>query len=114
MAIYVKTSTPRALVQKINQDIHENKIQTWTVDKDGDYTHAPEQWRNRAWIRPHIEEGRVVFGALCRKDANMTVNEYAVFHGRFVEMLLDNFDHMCMSIEVTPLGTKYDSISIKK
>ena len=44
----------------------------------------------------------------------MTVNEYAVFHGRFVEMLLDNYDHMCSSIEVTPLGTKYDSISVKK
>lgn len=114
MAIYVKTETPRGLVQKINQDIKENRIQTWTVDNDGDYTHVPEQWKNRVWVRPHIEEKRVVFGVLGRKDANMTVTEYAVYHGRFVEMLLSNYDRICSSIEVSPLGTKYDSISNKK
>lgn len=36
--------------------------------------------------------------------------DYAIYHGRFVEMLLAHFDHQCDSIDVSSLGTKYDRI----
>lgn len=82
-------------------------------DSDGDFTHSVEQWKFRAWIRPHVESERVVFAILCRNDKNLSVAEYAVYHGRFVEMLLCHFDKVCQSIDVTPLASQYDKISIQ-
>lgn len=108
MAIYVKTDTPGRLVENIKKKIDEHKIDTWSVDSDNDFTHDVDQWRKKAWIRYRIEDGRVVFYVICRKDANMTIVEYAVYHGRFVEMLLAHFDKECDAIEVSPLATSYD------
>ena len=110
MAIFVKTKTPRMLVENIKKLIDEQKIDTWSVDSDNDFTHDVDQWRNKAWIRHKIEAGRVVFYVICRKDANMTIVEYAVYHGRFVEMLLAHFDKECDAIEVSPLATSYDRV----
>lgn len=112
MAIFVKTNTPGTLVENIRKKIGEHRIDTWSVDSDNDFTHNVDQWRNRAWIRHKIESGRVVFYVICRKDANMTIIEYAVYHGRFVEMLLMHFDKECDAIEVSPLATSYDSVTI--
>ena len=112
MAIFVTTNTPGMLVENIKKKIDEHKIDTWSVDSDNDFTHNVDQWRNRAWIRYAIESGRVVFYVICRKDANMTIVEYAVYHGRFVEMLLTHFDNECNAIEVTPLATSYDRVKI--
>lgn len=114
MAIFVSTDTPGLLVDGIKKKIEEHKIDTWIIDSDGDYTHNTDQWRNRAWIRHKIESGRVVFFVICRTDANMSIVEYALFHGRFVEMLLTHFDHECTTIEVTPLASTYDSVVASK
>lgn len=110
MSIYVKTDTPSELVQRIKDGINEHKIATWLCDSDGDFTHDTDQWRHHAWISPLVEEGRVVFRILCRKDKDLSVMDYAIYHGRFVEMLLVHFDNTCKDIEVTPLATKYDII----
>ncbi len=111
MAIYVKTENPIQLVRSIRDGIANQKIETWLCDNDGDFTHDTDQWRNQAWITPFVEEGRVVFGIIGRKDRNLKVVEYAIYHGRFVEMLLTHFDKTCQSIEVSPLATKYDSVN---
>ena len=110
MAIYVKTNTPEMLVENIKKKIDEHKIDTWSVDSDNDFTHNVDQWRNRAWMRHKIESGRVVFYVICRSDANMKIVEYAIYHGRFVEMLLTHFDKECDAIEVSPLATSYDIV----
>lgn len=114
MAIFVKTANPTFLVQSIRDKIKENKIQTWAIDQDGDFTHVPEQWKNKAWMTAEIEADRVVFSIIGRRSVAVSVTDYAIYHGRFVEMLLDNFDNQCLSIEVTPLATKYDIISLNK
>jgi len=114
MAIYVKTPAPGMLIEGIKKKIDEHIIDTWSIDSDGDYTHNTDQWRNRAWIRHKIESGRIVFFVICRNDSNMSVVEYAVYHGRFVEMLLTHFDKECTGIEVSPLATTYDSVVASK
>ena len=111
MYIFVKTNNPQGLVDKIKESIDKKIIDTWSYDSEGDFTHSVEQWKYRAWMRPHIEKDKVVFAVICRRDKNMTMVEYAVYHGRFVEMLLRHFDRICTSIEVSPLGTKFDVIS---
>lgn len=112
MSIYVKSTNPRLLVENIRSKIKLQEIKTWTVDKDGDFTHSTEQWENCAWICPKIEDEnrRVVFYILGRKDRNVSTLEYAIYHGRFVEMLLTHFDSVCDSIEVSALASRYDRI----
>ena len=114
MAIFVTVDNPASFVQDIKKGIDEKTIQTWEYDSDGDFTHSPDQWKNSAWIRPHEEAKRVVFGIVDRKDRNSSVVEYAVFHGRFVEMLLEHFDSRCEEISVSPMGTSYDIIEMTK
>ena len=116
MAIYVKTSSPYMLVDSIKEKIKSQTIKTWSVDNDGDMTHTAEQWRYNAWMRVKIEPelNRIVFYIICRNDRNLSVADYAVYHGRFVEMLLTHFDKDCQSIEVTALASKYDSVVASK
>lgn len=114
MSIYVRTSNPRKLVDEINDQIEQSSIDTWSVDKDGDYTHTAEQWKNHAWIHPIIETNRVVFAIWGRVNENLSVVDYAIYHGRFVEMLLVHFDHQCDYIEVSSLATKYDRIKAEQ
>lgn len=114
MAIYVNTDNPSELVKKIQDGIENHSIETWLCDSAGDFTHDTDQWRYRAWMTPFIEENRVVFGIICRKDRNLSISEYAIYHGRFVEMLLRHFDKTCNDIRVSPLATKYDIVNKDK
>ena len=44
MAIFVETNSPQSLVGKIKEAIDQNKIDTWSYDSDGDFTHNVDQW----------------------------------------------------------------------
>lgn len=108
MAILVKTDNPKKLVRDINEGIEQGKIDTWAKDREGNYTHSRPQWMYHAWMHPYIYEDRVVFGILGRSDAKLTTAEYAVYHGRFAEMLLSHFDQSMSSIIVSPGATQFD------
>lgn len=111
MSIKVKTNNPSLLINDIKKLIDEKKIDTWKYDSDGDFTHSVPQWVYHAWIRSKIVGvDEVVFSILGRKDRKMTTIEYAVYHGRFVEMLLTHFDKVCKNIDVSSLPTVYDSL----
>jgi len=110
MSIYVKTANPRKLVDDINEKINNSAINTWSIDKDGDYTHTAQQWQFHAWVHPIVETERVVFAIWGRVSEDMSVVDYAIYHGRFVEMLLTHFDHQCTKIEVSCLASGYDRI----
>jgi hypothetical protein len=92
MAIRVFCNSPRALLTQINAAVRERSIETWEVDRDGDFTHSPEQWKDLAWFRPVIEEDKLVFNILGRTNLTMSKRTYGVYHGRFIEMLLTHFD----------------------
>jgi hypothetical protein len=92
MAVIVKLSDPSALLKEIKKAIDDKKIETWSYDKDGDFTHTPSQWKNKAWLRPKIYTGELRFGILKPTDTTLTTEVYAVYHGRFIEMLLAHFD----------------------
>lgn len=110
MSIYVTTVNPRKLVDNINEKIKNSSINTWSVDKDGDYTHTAQQWQYHAWIHPIVEPGRVVFAIWGRLNEDLSVVDYAIYHGRFIEMLLSHFDQQCSDIEVTSLASRYDNV----
>lgn len=108
MAIIVKTKvSPKKLIDKLNEKINRESIITWIVDEDGDYTHTPAQWMYRAWFK--AREGgdqTIVFGLVESRKYTLTKELYAVYHGRFAEMLLAHFDGDIEDIAIRPLLDK--------
>ena len=101
MAILVNTQSPAALLVAIKDAIDKGHIVTWSYDADGDFTHTPDQWARKAWLRPKIESGELRFGILGRTDEKLSKLIYGVYHGRFIEMLLTHFDDRFVTANAT-------------
>lgn len=116
MAITVHLRESIDLVDSIKKKIDSKAITTWIYDSDGDFTHDVDQWRYKAWIRPRHNEDKqkIVFNILGRNDRKMTSAEYAVYHGRFAEMLLVHFDLQISRVELSALPTSSDSLGEDK
>ncbi|MDP3493823.1 MAG: hypothetical protein Q8R82_11965 [Hyphomonadaceae bacterium] len=92
MAIIITNANPAELLKEIYKAIDEKKIITWSYDKDKDFTHATAQWENKAWFRSKIYDNELRFGIYGQKNIELTKEIYAIYHGRFIEMLLAHFD----------------------
>jgi hypothetical protein len=101
MAIRVTTGQPSTLLAAIKKAINERKVETWSCDSDGDFTHTPPQWSKKAWLRPHVETGALVFTIINPQGVTLTKEIYVVYHGRFVEMLLAHFDNSFSNAETS-------------
>ena len=104
MAITIKTKNPQKLIKSLNDAIENREILTWSVDQDGDYTIARDQWRYHAWFKPQdIKDGELIFGIVQSRKYNMTRKLYGIYHGRFVATLLSHFDDLMDDIIISPL-----------
>jgi hypothetical protein len=92
MAVRVFCDNPSELLGAIKTSIRNGSIETWLVDTDGDFTHTPEQWKNKAWFRPVVDTDKIIFNILGPASGRMSRTVYGVYHGRFIEMLLTHFD----------------------
>jgi hypothetical protein len=101
MAIFVATGNPTGLLQQIRSAIDSGAVETWKYDKDGDFTHSPPQWKNKAWLRPSLSPGLLRLGILGQENTTLSKEVYAVYHGRFIEMLLAHFDDSFSRAEAT-------------
>jgi hypothetical protein len=111
MAIRLKTSTPQALLNAFKKAIDSKHISTWSYDADGDFTHTPDQWKNKAWLRPHVRTGELVLTIIKPQNVNITALIYAVYHGRFLESMLNHCDTQFSEGVATALPTTEDKIS---
>jgi hypothetical protein len=102
MALTVKTSQPAQLLAKVKKAIDDRKIDTWTYDSDGDFTHSPPQWKDKAWLKPKIEQGELTFRILGQENVRILREVYGVYHGRLIEMLLVHFPQYFTSTSATP------------
>jgi hypothetical protein len=109
MAVHVNTNKAAALLAAIKKQIDDGKIKTWEYDRDGDFTHSPDQWKGEAWLRPHPQQGVLAFGLLGQEDVTMTKTVYGVYHGRFIEMLLAHFDSDFTVAQATAMPTDFDT-----
>ncbi len=113
MAIFVNANDPQELLKLIKDKIKNEEIETWEIDEEGDFTHVPDQWRKEAWLRPHVDRDNqiLVFGILGRRSKPMYNVVYAVYHGRFSEMLLTHFGEEIKCINISPKPIRgYDII----
>lgn len=93
------------LVKKIKELIDRNEIITWKYDEDGDFTATQDQWRFEAWLRPKYDDvnKHLYFGIVKNSKWDMSKEVYAVYHGRFAEMLLAHFDTYILNIEISSM-----------
>lgn len=101
MSIRVTTSQPGALLAAIKKAIDDRRVETWSYDSDGDFTHTPPQWARKAWLRPRVEIGALVLSIINPQGVTLTKEVYGVYHGRFIEMLLAHFDNMFTNAEAS-------------
>jgi len=85
MSLSFDTPNPAALLQSFKKAIDNKKVTTWTYDADGDFTHSPDQWRNKAWLRPRVANGQLTMNILKPQNATVSWEVYGVFQGRFAE-----------------------------
>ena len=113
MAVRVFSENPKSLLMRVKAAIDDGSIETWSVDADGDFTHTPEQWRNRAWFRPVISEDKIVFNILGPKSKPISRTVYGIYHGRLIEMFLTHFDQKFSRASATALPVTGDRIGSK-
>jgi hypothetical protein len=95
MAIYFETKTPKKLLAAYKKAVDDGHVDTWSYDQDGDFTHTAEQWSNKAWLRPKIQEGTaLVFYILKPQETELSTIVYAIYHGRFIESMLSHCDKL--------------------
>lgn len=119
MAIEVKLRkiAPEQFINDIKKKIDDGEIDTWVYDEDGDFTHSSSQWINKAWMSPSIIEEdlskEIIFGILGRRGVNLSMTEYSIYHGRFVEVLLKYYSEYISNLVVTtPLVSPHDTHKI--
>jgi hypothetical protein len=113
MALTVSTSSPQALLDAIKDAIDDKKVLTWGYkDVNGVryYTHTAHQWKKRAWFKPSIKPGALVFNIVPPQGKRVTTEVYAIYHGRFAEMLLAHFDQMFSEATVSALAKDGDMV----
>jgi hypothetical protein len=59
MAIRAFTDNGRSLLARIRGLIDQGHIDTWSYDKDGDFTHTPPQFKNKAWLHLEVQNDRL-------------------------------------------------------
>lgn len=102
MSLTINTTTPKGLLSAIKKEIEENKIRTWSNDLAGNFTHTPDQWENKASLKPTLGIGKLSISII--KPTNATVLSKAVkgvYYGRFIEMICTHFDGRFTSINCT-------------
>jgi hypothetical protein len=109
--ISIETDSPEKLLQAIKDAIDDKHIKTWHYDDDGDFTHSAPQWNQQAWLRPEIKTGILELGILAPCDVKISTEVYAIYHGRFIEMILAHFDDAFAQVGATAMPTAADVIA---
>jgi hypothetical protein len=111
MAIQVNTDDSQGLLDSIYDAIDEGSIETWAYDKDKDFFHdtSDGQWEGEAWLRPTVGKSALVLHVI-PPTKGLSMEAYAVYHGRFIEMLLAHFDEDFSEAFATAQATGDDRV----
>lgn len=110
MAITVITDTPEQLLADIRSAIKDSTISTWRDTPKGNFTHASLRWKRKAWFKPTIEERKLKLNIIRPQGQKVSKTIYAVYHGRFAQMLLNHFDSKIDSIRISSLAETGDLV----
>lgn len=111
MAVRFITKTPNKLLTAYKKAIDDGHVDTWAYDHQGDFTHTPEQWNKRAWLRPSVVDGeKLVFNIIRPKGSTVPTDIYAVYHGRFIESMIAHCAGLFTDARATPVADSGDLV----
>jgi len=104
MSIRAFTDDAAGLLAGIKKLIDQNHITTWRYDNDGDFTHTASsgQWNGKAWLRPQVKSDMLRFVILNTEGIPLTREIFAIFHGRFIEMLMAHMSNKFTRASASP------------
>lgn len=108
MAVIVEASDPRTLLAEIRKAVRGGTCKPWHCDSDGDFYLAEES--PRVWLRAEIDSAKFVLRVLPAQGKHVSKRQYAVYHARFVELLLNHFDRQFQSVAATALPAHGDKV----
>ncbi len=110
--ITISTSKPDQLLKDIYEAIRHGNITTWEATSHGSltYTALSGRWKNKAWFKPSVDTNSLNFNIIRPQGSKVSKHVYAVYHGRFSEMLLAYFDASMKSIYLTALAGDDDIV----
>ena len=103
------TANSTGLLAAFKKAIDDKKVVTWSYDKDGDFTHTPQQWSGKAWLRPVVSQGRLTMNFLGPKGVTWEV--FGVYHGRFIESMIVHCNDLFTTGTATSKPATSDSIA---
>lgn len=112
MAANFETTDPNGLLRAFKQAIDNGHVDTWSYDRDGNFTHTPPQWKDQAVMRPSVLNEWLVMNFYLRKGQKATKALYAVYHGRFIESMLTHCDTLFKNGTATSMPTNADRVSL--
>jgi hypothetical protein len=112
MAVNFETAKPRDLLAAFKKAIDDRKVVTWSYDRDGNFTHTPDQWKDQAVLHPTIYDGWLVMNFYLRKGQKTSSVLYAVYHGRFIESMLTHCDTLFTNSTATAMPTNADRVTL--
>jgi hypothetical protein len=107
MAITVPTNEPLDLLSQIKTDISEQRLQEWELDSDGDMTLSNAEYRAKAWFRPYVKDGKLVFGIIPANEPKMTQSLFAHYHGRLLGTLLEHYPLLASETMTSSIVNKF-------
>jgi hypothetical protein len=106
MAMVIFTQAPKKLHDAIVSEIEGGRIVTWSIARDGALIHTTrgDQWSDKAKLYLAVIPGEALLVKISGPDhENLKVEPYAVYLGRFAEMLLAHFDTLFSTIHISAL-----------
>lgn len=104
MNIIAHTTKAQELISRIKTKIDKQEIKTWEIKKsDSDivYNHNPEQWSDKALIRPENHNKGLLFEIVWwDKNGEPEVEIKGYIIGRFTEMLMVHFRDQFEYLEI--------------
>jgi hypothetical protein len=97
--LHIPTTRPQALLTKIQDAVREKEdpnghtIDTWELDAEGKFVHTGSggQWKRRGKLKGSAGTGGLNFRFEPGADKVDAKNVYGVYHGRFLELLINHF-----------------------
>jgi hypothetical protein len=88
MAIRIYSRQPKQLLHRIRALIDEGHIKMWSYDKAGDFTCSMDEFKDKAWLHPEIAAEGLSIKIIRHRVEGLPRTTYAIYHARFIEMLL--------------------------
>lgn len=104
------SNNPAVLLASFKEAIRKGHVETWS-EVNGDFTHTPAQWREKAWFRPTTYGNELRFSIVRPQNAKVTTEVYAVYHGRLVEAMLAHFDSQFTAASTTAMPAASDRVA---